>query len=115
MRGDQNWWNGLITGGGIVASVGAAACCALPLALASLGLGTAWLGSISPAVAPFRTPLLLIAAVLLSAGTARLIWQFRRVQVCPTDASCGKPAYRLLTAAGLVIGTTLLAGAVVYV
>jgi mercuric ion transport protein len=86
----------------------------LPLALASAGLGTAWLGSISPVVAPFRTPLLIVAAALLLIEAAGLVSQFRRARTCPTDTACGSPTYRVLTAAGLLIGTTLLAGAVVY-
>lgn len=115
MRGTQSWWGSLATGGGILASFGAATCCALPLALASVGLGTAWLGSISPFVAPFRTPLLIVAALLLLLGAARLASQVLRARACPTDATCGSPTYRVLTAAGLLVGTTLLAGAVIYV
>lgn len=114
MRSTQGWWGGLVTGGGILASFGAAACCALPLGLASVGLGTAWLGSVSPVVAPFRTPLLVIAAALLLTGTARLAWQSRLVHACPTDAVCSSPTFRAITAAGLMIGTALLAGAVFY-
>lgn len=114
MQKNGNWWSGLATGGGLLASAGAAACCALPLALASAGLGTAWLGRISPVVAPYRTPLLIAAAVLLLAGALRLGWQLRRVQSCPTDAACGSATYRSLTAIGLLIGTILLAGALSY-
>lgn len=114
MRGVAKWWSGAATGGGVLASFGAAACCALPLGLASAGLGTAWLGSISPIVAPYRTPLLIIAALLLLAGAARLAWQFRRASACPTDANCGSPATRVLTASGLVLGAALLVGALMY-
>lgn len=114
MRGIQGWWGGLVSGGGVLASFGAAACCALPLGLASAGLGTAWLGSISPVVAPFRTPLLVIAAALLLAGAARLVWQSRLALACPTDAACGSPTFRAMTAAGLILGTALLAGAIFY-
>ena len=114
MRGFGTWWNGLATGGGIAAALGAAACCALPLALASAGVGSAWLGSLSPVVAPYRTPFLIIASVLLVAATARLLWQFRRARTCPADGACGSPAYRALTTIGIVIGATLLTGAFLY-
>jgi len=114
MRGISTWWNGLATGGGVFAAFGAAACCALPLALVSLGVGSAWLGSISPFVAPYRTPLLMLASVLLFAATARLLWQFRLAQTCPADGACGSPAYRALTAIGIVIGAALLTGAYLY-
>lgn len=114
MRRTQGWWSGMATGGGILASFGAATCCALPLALASVGLGTAWLGSISPVVAPFRTPLLVIAAILLLTGAAHLVWQSRLTRACPTDVACGSPTFRAMTTAGLMIGTALVAGAVFY-
>lgn len=109
-----SWWNGLATGGGIFAAFGAAACCALPLGLASAGLGSAWLGSVTPVVAPYRTPLLILASVLLLAAALRLVWQFRKARACPTDAACGSPTYRVLTAAGIAIGAALLTGAFLY-
>lgn len=114
MSDTRNWIYGMVTGAGILASFGAASCCALPLALASVGLGAAWLGGISSMVAPFRTPLLIMAAVLLMAGAVRLAWQVVRARSCPTDAACGSTTFRVLTAAGLVIGTSLLAGALLY-
>lgn len=114
MRSPGTWWNGLATGGGIAAAFGAAACCALPLALASVGVGSAWLGSIAPIVGPYRTPLLVLASVLLFAAAIRLVWQFRQARACPTDAACGSSTYRALTAAGIVIGVVLLAGAFLY-
>ena len=115
MRGFGTWWNGLAAGGGIAAAFGAAACCALPLALASAGVGSAWLGSISPVVASYRTALLVLASVLLVAAAARLLWQFRRAGTCPADRACGSLAYRALTTIGIVIGAALLIGAFLYV
>lgn len=114
MRGFGTWWNGLATGGGIVAAFGAAACCALPLTSASAGLGTAWLGSISPVVAPNRTPLLLLALALLVAATFRLLWQLRLARTCPADGACGSRTYRALTAIGISIGAVLLIAAFLY-
>ncbi|WP_086616642.1 mercuric transporter MerT family protein [Erythrobacter tepidarius] len=115
MRSIQNWLSGLATCGGVLASFGAATCCALPLMLASAGLGTAWLGSIAPIFAPYRAPLLVIAAVLLLVGAGRLVWQFRLARTCPSDASCGSPIFRALTTIGLLLGTALFAGAIIYV
>lgn len=114
MRSLGTWWNGLTTGGGLFAAFGAAACCALPLALASVGVGSAWLGSVSPVVAPHRSPLLILASVLLFAATLRLLWQFHTARTCPTDGSCGSPTYRVLTAVGIAIGAVLLIGAFFY-
>jgi len=114
MRSLGIWWNGLATGGGIAAAFGAAACCALPLVLASVGVGSAWLGSIAPVIGPYRTPLLVLASALLVAATLRLLWQFRQARTCPTDTACGSSTYRVLTAIGIVIGLVLLAGAFLY-
>lgn len=97
-----------------MAAFGAAACCALPLVLASAGIGSAWLSGVSPAVAPYRTPLLVLATILLLAAALRLMWQFRQTRACPTDAACASPTYRVLTAVVGVVGAALLAGAILY-
>ncbi|MBB3763537.1 mercuric transporter MerT family protein [Sphingomicrobium lutaoense] len=114
MSSGNSWWSALTTGGGILASFGAAACCALPLALVSAGIGTAWLGGISPIVAPYREPLLIVAALLLLVGAVQVTRQFRRARSCPADAACASPTYRYATLAGLVIGLGLLVGAFFY-
>lgn len=114
MRSFGTWWNGLATSGGVFAAFGAAACCALPMALASVGVGSAWLGSISPVVAPYRTPLLILASGLLLAAALRLLWLFRQAHACPADEACGSPIHRALTVMGIGIGAALLAGAFLY-
>ncbi|MBX7501682.1 hypothetical protein K3181_09530 [Qipengyuania sp. YG27] len=114
MRSFSTWWNGLAAGSGVFAAFGAAACCALPLTLTSIGVGSAWLGSISPVVAPYRTHLLIVASVLLVAATARLLWQFRQARTCPADGACGSSTYRALIAIGIAIGAALLTGAILY-
>lgn len=114
MHSFSKWWNGLAAGGGVFAAFGAAACCALPIALASAGVGSAWIGGVSPIVAPYRTPLFILATVLLVAATLRLLWQFRQARTCPADGACGSPTYRALTAIGIAIGAALLTGAFFY-
>lgn len=44
-----------------------------------------------------------------------LVWQFRLARTCPSDTACGSPIFRALTAFGLLIGTALFAGAMIYV
>lgn len=61
-----------LTLGGLVAAFGVASCCGLPLMLATLGLGTAWLGGFAWLAAPHR-PLLLAASALYLAGAAVLL------------------------------------------
>jgi mercuric ion transport protein len=95
-----------LTVGGLVAAFGVASCCGLPLILATLGLGTAWLGGFALLAAPHRL-LLLTAATLCLASGGFLLWR-QRVVVCAPGAACTRPAVRGATAIGLLIGIALL-------
>ncbi len=99
----------LLTFGGLAAAFGAASCCALPLLFASLGLGTAWLGGIALLAAPHRGILLAIAAVCLAGGAVLLCRQRVAAAACTPGTTCTRPAVRGLTAAGLLLGSVLLA------
>lgn len=96
------------TGAGIAAAFGAAACCALPIILASAGLGTAWLGSVALVTSPYRTPLLILAAASLIVGAVLLWRQQRRAQTCAPGGICASPLTRILTFVGLIAGIVLL-------
>ncbi|WP_460034686.1 mercuric transporter MerT family protein [Methylothermus subterraneus] len=52
---------------GVAAAVGASACCVLPLVLVSLGIGGAWVGSLT-AMAPYRP--IFLGLTLLFLGLA---------------------------------------------
>jgi len=94
--------------GGLAAAFGVASCCALPLLLTTLGLGTAWLGGIALLAAPHRPFLLAAAAFCLLSG-AFLFWRQQR-----TAAVCSRPAVRVTTTLGLLLGLVLLALGYVY-
>lgn len=105
----------LLTVGGLAAAFGVAACCALPLLLISLGVGTAWLGGIASFAAPNRNLLLILAALTLAAG-AFLLWrQQRHAATCGPNGVCTLPAARVLTLVGLIIGVVLLIAGYLYV
>ena len=105
---------GLLTIGGLAAAFGVAACCALPLLLISLGLGTAWLGGIASIAEPSRTLLLAVAALAL-AGGAILLWrQQRQAAACGPRGICTPPAVRMLTLFGLIVGAVLLCAGYLY-
>lgn len=88
----------IFTVAGIAAAFGLAACCALPMALASLGVGTAWLFGIALFAAYHRPEFLAVAAFGLLGGAAVLLWYRARI-----------PARgRWMIAAGLLIGAVLL-------
>ena len=88
----------LLTLSGIAAAFGLAACCALPIGLASLGLGTAWLAGIALFTSLHRPEFLIVAAVGLLGGAVLLVWYRSRVP----------SALRWLTAVGLLVGIVLL-------
>jgi len=94
--------------GGIVAAFGVAACCALPIVLASVGIGAAWLGGIGAAAAPYRTPLLIVAALCLASGAALLLRQQRTAARCGSDGACTPAAMRFVILVGLLVGAVLL-------
>lgn len=104
----------LLTVAGLGAAFGVAACCALPLLLISVGLGTAWLGGIASVTAPYRALLLVFAALTL-AGGAILLWrQQRHAATCGPNGVCTPPAVRVLTLVGLIIGVVLLVAGYLY-
>src|SRR5262252_10942 len=81
----------ILAAGGFAAAFGAAACCALPLLLGSLGVGSAWLVAVAWFAAPHRIALLTAAIVCLVAGGAVFAWR-RRVAACRPGVTCGSVA-----------------------
>lgn len=98
----------LLTLGGLVAAFGVASCCGLPLVLATLGLGTAWLGGFALLAAPHRVLLLAAATLCLAGGAGFLLWRQRGAATCAPGAICTRPAIRGATLIGLLAGLALL-------
>lgn len=74
--------------GGLLAAFGVASCCALPVALGALGLGSTSLLGVAMLVGPYQIQLLAAAVVcLLVAGT--VMWQQHRARAAP--AACAPP------------------------
>src|SRR5258708_24450944 len=91
----------LLTLTGTAAAFGVASCCALPLILYGLGIGSAGLAGIAVLATPFRTPLLIAAAACLLAGAA-VLWHQRRNparfgpgEACPPPAAPDPPGLAL--------------------
>jgi mercuric ion transport protein len=95
----------VLTLGGIGASFGLAACCALPFYLAAFGIGTAWLGDIG-IYAGFHRKIFVGMALVGLIGGALLLWRQRKAV---------RPIMLLLTAIGWVIGAGLFYLGLVYV
>ncbi len=76
--------------GAVLTAIGASACCIGPLVLLSLGIGGAWVGTLTSmeAVRPF-----FFIATLVFIGLA-----FRKLYLvpegCETDEACAKPSVR---------------------
>jgi mercuric ion transport protein len=95
-----------LTLGGLAAAFGVASCCGLPFMLATLGLGTAWLGGFALLAAPHR-PFLLAAASVCITGAALLLWR-QHAAVCVPGAVCTRSAIRGATMVGLLVAMALL-------
>lgn len=87
----------LLAAGGALGAVAASTCCIVPLVLTSVGVGGAWIGTLT-AMAPYQPIFLAIAIGCLSAG----FWMVygRRQAVCAT----GNPA---ASGAGRILGSIL--------
>jgi mercuric ion transport protein len=96
----------LLAAGGLAAAFGAASCCALPLLLGSVGLGSAWLATVAWLAAPHRLVLLTAAIVCLAGSGAVFVWR-RRVIACTAGAACGRPATTALLACVVSAGAVL--------
>jgi mercuric ion transport protein len=108
-KGHRRPWSALgafgFTIGGFGAAFALAACCALPMLLAGVGLGGGWLFGIARVAAHHRLIFLIIAAVFLVGGAVALGRQLS--DRCATGW-CRHTAVRSVLAAALVGGLVLL-------
>ena len=96
----------LLALGGLAAAFGAASCCALPLLLGALGLGSAWLVAVAWIAAPHRLALLVAAVVCLIGAGAIFVWR-RRIAACTPGISCGRPVTTALLICVMSLGAAL--------
>lgn len=73
--------------GGVLAAIGASACCAGPLVLLSLGIGGAWIGNLTK-LEPVR-PLFIIATIVFLGFAFRHL--YLTPAVCAPGAACANP------------------------
>lgn len=105
----------LLTVSGIGAAFGVAACCALPILLATAGIGTAWLAGIASIAAPYREIWIVISALSLLIS-AFLLWRAHQKAVRCGGVAASSPRWlRIALAVGLAVGVTLLAAGIFYV
>ena len=105
----------LLTLSGIGAAFGVAACCALPIMLATVGIGTAWLAGIASVTAPHRDIWIAISALSLLIS-AFMLWRVHQNAVRCGGVAVSSPRWlRIALAAGLLAGTALLVAGILYV
>jgi len=90
-------------GAGLGAAVAASACCTIPLALVSAGIGGAWIGSLT-ALAPYRWIFVTLAVGALAyAGYNE--WQLSRQPDCDCETAFSSTTRRSLLGVGaLAVG-----------
>jgi len=86
----------LALAGGVLASIGASACCVGPLLLLSLGIGGAWIGHLT-ALEPYRPIFVGLTLVLLGLAFRKL---YLIPQTCAGEDTCvadrTRPVQRIL-------------------
>lgn len=96
----------LLATGGVVGAVLASACCLLPLALVTLGVSGAWIGSLT-LLEPYKPYIAAVALGLIGAGFWQVYFKPRPVGECGPDGYCARPESTLITQTALWIATVL--------
>lgn len=95
--------------GALSGGLAATACCIVPLALFGLGIGGAWIGTLT-ALAPYQPLFLGVAALSIGYG----YWRMRRdrASTCATDGACARPLSRTFMSIALGAALVLVAAAI---
>lgn len=78
-----------LTFGGIVAALGASACCILPLVLFALGISGAWIGNLT-ALEPYKPFFIGAAVIFLSIGFYK-VYSKPKAEDCAEGSFCARP------------------------
>ena len=99
---------GIVALGSLVAALGAASCCVLPLVLISLGVTGAWIGTFS-ALEPYKPIFAAVAIGFLAVGFWRT---YRKTKIdCAEGSYCASPTSTRLTRVSLWVATVLVGSA----
>lgn len=101
---------GMPAAAGLLAAVGASACCILPLGLVMLGVTGAWLGRLT-ALAPYQPIFVVIAVAALAAGYGVV---YRQTPRCDPGAACARPVAGGIVKGALWAATALVAAALAF-
>lgn len=97
--------------GSVFGAIGASACCVVPLALFSLGVGGAWIGNLT-ALAPYQWFFVTLTLAFLAGGFYLV---YRRPKAdCADGEDCARPLPRRLVKVALWSSTVLVAAAIAF-
>lgn len=98
---DRKGW---IASGSLIGAILASTCCIVPLALVTLGISGAWIGSLT-ALEPYKPYFIAATAILLGAG----FWQVygKLKPACEEDSYCANPVSGRITKGALWLATLL--------
>lgn len=102
---------GWVAGGGILGAIGASACCILPLALFSVGVGGAWVGNLT-ALAPYQPFFIAVTLGFLGYGFYAVYWKPK--QACAVGIACARPLSIRIVKGALWNATILVVAAVAF-
>lgn len=99
----------LLAAGGLIGALLASTCCIVPLVLVLLGIGGAWVGSLT-ALAPYQWLFMLIAFGCLGAG----FWHvyFKPQADCVDGSYCANPNSNRVVKITLWVGSILVVSAI---
>lgn len=100
-----------LAGSGVASAFALAACCAIPILFAGLGLGASWLSPVVSATLPYTELLTAFSAAAL-AGSVFLV--VRAGRTCQPGDLCARPAFRWTVITAAAIGAVLLALSKIY-
>lgn len=100
-----------LAAGGVLGAIAASSCCLLPLALVSLGVTGAWIGSLS-ALAPYKPFFVSGAVALIGYGFYLVYWKPQ--QACAEGDACARPLPNRSTKLMLWVAAVLVLTAVAF-
>ena len=105
----------VLTLAGVAAAIGVASCCALPVILLGLGIGSVGLAGIAAFAEPHRALLLAASAICLVAGAALALFHRPSARACAVGTRRPRSVARGLIVTGAFFGSVLLVLGYVYV